>query len=122
MTAKEKGKERSTWSWVFEFADVRRRDYVASIVLAVCKVICIVAPYLVLAEVVRELFAGNCDLAFYARDLTIMAVLWVASALFHAGVSALILLAGLLVLDGSVVARITGGAGLTAADIQLRRA
>ncbi|MBQ3300870.1 MAG: ABC transporter ATP-binding protein, partial [Eggerthellaceae bacterium] len=49
----------------------------------VCKVICIVAPYVVLAEVIRELFAGNGDFGFYVRDLCIMAALWVASALFH---------------------------------------
>ncbi len=80
--AKEE-KPRSTWSWVFEFADMRKRDYVLSIAFAVCKVICIVAPYVVLAEVVRELFAGTDDFGFYVRDLCIMAALWVASALFH---------------------------------------
>ena len=82
LSAKEE-KPRSTWSWVFEFAGMRKRDYVLSVVFAVCKVICIVAPYVVLAEVIRELFAGTDDFAFYVRDLCIMAVLWVASALFH---------------------------------------
>ena len=77
--AKEE-KPRSTWSWVFEFADMRKRDYVLSIAFAVCKVICIVAPYVVLAEVVRELFAGTDDFGFYVRDLCIMAALWMASA------------------------------------------
>ena len=51
--AKEE-KPRSTWSWVFEFADMRKRDYVLSIAFAVCKVICIVAPYVVLADVASD--------------------------------------------------------------------
>ena len=76
-------KPRSTWSWVFEFAGMRKHDYVLSIAFAVCKVICIIAPYVVLAKVIRELFAGNDDFGFYVRDLCIMAALWVASALFH---------------------------------------
>lgn len=80
--AKE-AKPRSTWSWVFEFAGIRKRDYVLSVVFAICKVICIVAPYVVLAEVIRELFAGSNNFGFYVRDLCIMAALWVASALFH---------------------------------------
>ncbi len=76
--------KRPTWSWVFEFAGIRKKDYAASVVLAVCKVLCLVAPYLVLAEVVRNLFAGNDDFGFYLRDMALMAGLWVASALFHA--------------------------------------
>ncbi|WP_350454796.1 ABC transporter ATP-binding protein [Slackia heliotrinireducens] len=77
-------KKRSTWSWVFEFAGIRRKDYIASVVLAVCKVLCIVAPYLVMAQVVSELFAGVKDFSLYGRQFALIAALWMAAAVFHA--------------------------------------
>ena len=81
-TQQEKG--RSTWSWVFEFAGIRKRDYVVSVVLAACKVLCIVAPYLVLVRIMQNLFGGEKDFGIYLRDLALMAACWVASGIFHA--------------------------------------
>lgn len=77
-------KGQSTWSWILEFASEHKGDYVLSIALAICCVLCQVLPYVVMARIVRDLVEGERNLDAYLARLGLMALLYVGSAIFHA--------------------------------------
>ncbi|MGN0484784.1 MAG: ABC transporter ATP-binding protein [Lachnospiraceae bacterium] len=78
-----KQKERSTISWLAEFAGEKKSLYVASVLFAVIGVVCSIVPYLILGDLVTELIGGNRDWQFYVKDGIIMAVFWVARVAMH---------------------------------------
>ena len=80
----EKKKDPSAIAWLLDQAGEHRRQYAVSVVLAVCGVLCSVAPYFAVAGIVRAMMAGQRDLPFYLRRCFVMAVLWLGRVLFHA--------------------------------------
>lgn len=79
-----KQKEKGVISWLAEFAGTYKRLYAASVLLAVCGVICSIVPYVVMGDVVAKLIAGNREWTEYLRDGLLMAVLWMGRVIFHA--------------------------------------
>lgn len=60
----EQTKKRSAISWVIEFAGQKKPNYIFSILLAMCKVVFGLMPYLYMADIVRkllEMHAGTHD-------------------------------------------------------------
>lgn len=60
----EQTKKRSAVSWVIEFAGQKKPNYIFSILLAMCKVVFGLMPYLYMADIVRkllEMHAGTLD-------------------------------------------------------------
>ena len=49
----EKTKKRSAISWVIEFAGQKKPNYILSVILAMCKVVFGLMPYLYMADIVR---------------------------------------------------------------------
>ena len=71
-------------SWLFRFTKGRRSRYCLSVLLALLGVGCLVAAYVVMAQVITELVGGCRDLSFFVNRGLIMAALWCARYLFHA--------------------------------------
>ena len=76
-------KKRGILSWVLEFAGRKKSYYVGSVILAILGVAASFAPYLVIADIVRSLLAGNNDPNHYLVRVALMAGFWVVRILMH---------------------------------------
>lgn len=76
-------KKRGILSWVLEFAGRKKSYYVASVILAILGVAASFAPYLVIADIVRSLLAGNNDPNHYLVRVALMAGFWIVRILMH---------------------------------------
>ena len=85
----EKTKKRSAISWVIEFAGQKKLNYIFSVLLAVCKVVFGLMPYLYMADIVRkllEMHAGTLDkdMSLLTGSIIKMAVFWLLCRVCHA--------------------------------------
>ena len=85
----EKTKKRSAISWVIEFAGQKKSNYIFSVLLAVCKVIFGLMPYLYMADIVRKLLemqAGTIekDMSLLTASILKMAVFWILCRICNA--------------------------------------
>lgn len=78
-----KQKERSTVSWLAEFAGEKKHLYIASVAAAILGVVCSIVPYVILGDMVAELTGGNRDWQIYLKDGIIMALFWIGRVVFH---------------------------------------
>ncbi len=76
-------KKRSILSWIVEFAGRKGSYYGGSIALAICGVAASFIPYLFIAEIVRQLLAGNRDPKYYLVQVLLMAVAWIIRIVMH---------------------------------------
>lgn len=76
-------KKRSTISWVLEFAGRKKSYYLASVILAILGVAASFAPYLLIADMVRQLLAGNRDYNYFLRMVILMGVCWIVRVTLH---------------------------------------
>ena len=85
----EKTKKRSAISWVIEFAGQKKSNYIFSVLLAICKVVFGLMPYLYMADIVRKLLemqAGTIekDMSLLTASILKMAIFWVLCRVCHA--------------------------------------
>lgn len=78
-----KQNEKSTVSWLAEFAGTHKKLYVSSVLLAVAGVVCSLVPYVIMGDMVTKLINGNREWAAYLREGLIMAVFWIGRVIFH---------------------------------------
>ncbi|MBQ9646854.1 MAG: ABC transporter ATP-binding protein [Oscillospiraceae bacterium] len=71
-------------AWVMGQTGEHRRQYAYSVVLAVLGVGCSVAPYFLVADIVRALMENRREPAFYLARCAVMAAFWLLRVLFHA--------------------------------------
>ena len=76
-------KQKSLLSWIFTFAEEKKSAYITSIFLALVSVACGLVPYVLIANIVRELLDGVRDWQMYARECGIIALFWLGNVLFH---------------------------------------
>lgn len=76
-------KKKSLLSWIFLFARNKKKYYIASIFFALLRVACGIAPYIIIANIVRELLSGVRDWDVYLKECLIIAVFWFGNVLFH---------------------------------------
>ncbi len=76
-------KKRGLFSWILEFAGRKKSYYGGSVLLAMLGVAASFAPYLLTADIVGQLLAGNRDPGYYARQVILMAACWVVRILMH---------------------------------------
>ena len=76
-------KKKSLLTWIFTFAGEKKPAYFASIFFALLKVTCGIAPYILIAAIVRELLSGVRDWNLYLRQCAIIALFWAGNAFFH---------------------------------------
>lgn len=85
----EQTKKRSAVSWVIEFAGQKKPNYIFSILLAMCKVVFGLMPYLYMADIVRkllEMHAGTLDkdMSPLTASIIKMAIFWLLCRICHA--------------------------------------
>lgn len=78
-----KQKEKGVTGWLAEFAGTHKRLYVASVLLAVCGVICSMVPYILMGDVVAGLIAGDRNWTGYLHKGLLIAVCWLGRVIFH---------------------------------------
>ncbi|WP_294427744.1 ABC transporter ATP-binding protein [uncultured Treponema sp.] len=83
MENKPKQQKKSLLSWIFTFAGEKKPMYWASIFFAVLCVACALAPYIIIADIVRKLLDGVRDWNVYLLEAGITAAFWVGNAFFH---------------------------------------
>ncbi len=77
-------KSGSPIAWVLGQTGTHKGQYFLSVILAIIGVGFSVAPYFVVAGIVKGLMEGNKDLHFYLMQCLIIAGLWLGRILFHA--------------------------------------
>ena len=83
QTESQPATRMSALPWLLQRAKNHKGGYLQSIFFAVCGVACQVAPYFVVADILRRLVAGERDLGVYLRLCAVMAGLWVLRVVFH---------------------------------------
>lgn len=79
-----KEKKRSTLNWVLEFAGERKTAYVLSVIFAIMSVLCQMMPFVIIADLIAGLLAGEKDFGAMQKKCGLMAVCWLGKQLFHA--------------------------------------
>lgn len=76
-------KKKSTIQWIAEFAGTHKSKYIASVVTATCGVLCGLVPYVIVAQIIKELVNGNRDWSSYVASFGVLALLWLLRVVFH---------------------------------------
>lgn len=75
--------KKTLLNWIFQFAGQKKPMYVLSIFFAVLCVACAIMPYVMIAQIVRQLLGGIRDLNLYIRESVIVAAFWAGNVIFH---------------------------------------
>ena len=70
--------------WIIEFAGEKKGQYLVSVFFALLSVACCIAPYFMIARIVRQLLAGERDWSMFLSECGIVALFWLGNVLFHA--------------------------------------
>lgn len=76
-------KNKSLISWVWAFAGEKKFSYILSVFFALLSVACCIAPYFLIARIVRELLSGVRDWPFFLKQAGIVALFWGGNVIFH---------------------------------------
>lgn len=76
-------KKKSLLNWIFSFAGEKKTAYCFSVFFALLRVACGMAPYILIADIVKKLLSGVRDWNVYFYDCAIIAAFWLGNALFH---------------------------------------
>ena len=93
-------KKRGLLSWVLEFAGRKQAYFKGSVVLAVFGVATSFVPYLIIAEIVKQLLSGNREWDFYFKEILLMGLFWMIRMALHSFSTALSHVATFTVLGG----------------------
>lgn len=76
-------KKRGILSWILEFAGRKRAHFAGSVVLAILGVAASFVPYLIIAQIVTQLLAGNREWSYYLTQVLLMALFWLIRMTLH---------------------------------------
>ncbi len=76
-------KEKGTFAWIMEFAGLKRKYYVFSVIFAIIGALCQMLPFVVIAHMIGKLLGGDVNFQGYLSDCLVMAGVWVLRVLFH---------------------------------------
>ena len=93
-------KKRGFFSWLFEFAGRKKAYFGGSVILAVLGVAASFVPYLLMANIVEQLIAGNREWNFYLKQVLLMALFWLIRSTLHSVSTSLSHVATFTVLGG----------------------
>ena len=77
-------KKRSAVSWIVEFAEDRKMYYALSVLTAALGVLCGIAPYFFIADIIKKLLAGTRVFGAFAADLILIMLFWAFRVVLHA--------------------------------------
>ena len=95
-----KAKKRGLLSWILEFAGRKRAYFALSVILAMLGVAASFAPYLIIANIVKQLLAGNREWNYYLMQVLLMALFWGIRMTLHSFSTSLSHIATFTVLGG----------------------
>lgn len=93
-------KKRGLLSWILEFAGRKRAYFGGSVILAMVGVAASFVPYLIIANIVDRLLAGNRDWDYYLKQVLLMGLFWVIRMTLHSFSTSLSHVATFTVLAG----------------------
>ncbi len=93
-------KSKSTLSWVLEFAGRKAAYFGGSVVLAIFGVAVSFIPYLMIADIVKNLIGKNTDWNYYLKMVVAMGICWVIRLTLHSFSTSLSHMATFNVLGG----------------------
>ncbi len=93
-------KKRGFFSWLFEFAGRKKAYFGGSVILAMLGVAASFVPYLIIANIVEQLIAGNKEWDFYLKQVLLMALFWLIRSALHSVSTSLSHVATFTVLGG----------------------
>ena len=70
--------------WIFYFAGDKKGQYFVSVFFALLSVACCIAPYFMIARIVRQLLGGVRDWNIFLQECGIVALFWLGNVIFHA--------------------------------------
>lgn len=70
--------------WIFYFAGDKKGQYFVSVFFALLSVACCIAPYFMIAQIVRQLLSGVRDWNIFLKECGIVALFWLCNVIFHA--------------------------------------
>ena len=70
--------------WIFYFAGDKKGQYFVSVFFALLSVACCIAPYFMIAQIVRQLLSGVRDWNIFLQECGIVALFWLGNVIFHA--------------------------------------
>ena len=76
--------KRGLLGWIFYFAGEKKGQYIVSVFFALFSVACCIAPYFMIAQIVRQLMNGVRDWKLFLIECGITALFWLGNVLFHA--------------------------------------
>ncbi len=76
-------KQRSPFSWIWEFAGEHEPVYGLSVAFAIAGVLCGILPYFLIGDIVKNLLDCCRDIDVYTKSIIIIALLWAGRCLFH---------------------------------------
>ena len=77
-------KKRSAVSWITEFAEDRKMYYALSVLTAALGVLCGIAPYFFIADIIKKLLSGTRVFGAFAADLILIMLFWALRVVLHA--------------------------------------
>ncbi len=93
-------KKRGFFSWLLEFAGRKKAYFGGSVILAILGVAASFVPYLIIANIVEQLIAGNKEWDFYLKQVLLMALFWLIRSTLHSVSTSLSHVATFTVLGG----------------------
>ena len=75
--------KKSLIALIMEYTGTKKKMFTASIVFAVCGVICGMIPYYFIAHIIQKLLGGEVAFSAYWSDFIFMAIFWTLRVLFH---------------------------------------
>ena len=76
--------KKSLVGWIMYFAGSKKGQYFASMFFALISVACCIAPYFIIARIVRQLIDGERNWQLFLQESGIIALFWLGNVLFHA--------------------------------------
>lgn len=76
--------KRGLLSWIVEFAGEKKASYIVSLLFALISVACCIAPYFMVARIIRQLMDGVRDWNLYMKEGGIILLFWFGNVFFHA--------------------------------------
>ena len=76
--------QNGSFGWLLSQSGERKGKFVASVILAALSMLCGIAPYYFIAEIVKALLSGSTDKRAYLINCALIFILWLGHSLFHA--------------------------------------
>lgn len=96
----KQSKNKGILSWILTFADRKRSFFGGSVLLAMLGVAASFLPYIIMANIVEQLLAGNKEWDFYFVQVLLMALFWLIRMTLHSCSTSLSHVATFTVLGG----------------------